>query len=495
MSDFETMLQTHCIRLYRLCMFAKDIENREIVLNRRFLGKFHLEATWMEETLDSAGARHNRSWFPAREGVSAIKLFSSVTYDLIHVVRSFSAYNLMSSHGDFELEASEVLDELYNSLVVASLYLTKKARTFCIHDSVDFLDSTDFIDTKEIFRLPKNRKLRHIDNPGKTLIYLATQFLSLKSEMQLFRKISVLKKKDYRSYIPGSVSEEKLRLVLVRFHNLQSLYDTYLSESDIEGVDSRLKILRGHISFIFHMLKSATEFSHYYERHIVPRHDSLFFKLLQPIEHDRFLEITIDFFIGYFVLYFNSAVLLCKDVIDSYAEIDEVVVEIPEYRGFHVRPSTLVSKIVNYYGGKVRFYLGDNEYDPSTPLELFRVNEEINALKRRHLLDFIHKDNEESLNPDAIFNSLVSNGNIIVYKRDWEEIQKRDDESPRDYLKRGIELLLASGKIDIRLSQTIRVVGDKRALDDIKLLADSGYGEDKLGNNIALPKALDYLKK
>jgi len=32
-------------------------------------------------------------------------------------------------------------------------------------------------------------------------------------------------------------------------------------------------------------------------------------------------------------------------------------------------------------------------------------------------------------------------------------------------------------------------------LADIKLLAESGYGEDKLGNNIPLPEKLAYLRQ
>ena len=67
-------------------------------------------------------------------------------------------------------------------------------------------------------------------------------------------------------------------------------------------------------------------------------------------------------------------------------------VPIPAYRGFHVRPSTLVSKIINYYGGQVKMVMNGVEYNPSTPLELFRVNEEINAIKRVKLFEMVHKD-------------------------------------------------------------------------------------------------------
>jgi hypothetical protein len=55
--------------------------------------------------------------------------------------------------------------------------------------------------------------------------------------------------------------------------------------------------------------------------------------------------------------------------------------------------------------------------------------------------------------------------------------------------------LLAMGKIDVDTKMTAKFIGDKRVLADIKLLAESGYGEDKFGNNVPLPEKLPYLRR
>ena len=384
---------------------------------------------------------------------------------------------------------------MYSSLIKASSYLVKRAKKCNLHNSVQIIDKNEFTDFEIGSFLENDRKLRHIENPGKSLIYLATEFINLKPEMLLFSKLSTLKKSDYKNYIPDSVSEEKLRLVLVRFHNLQSLYDTYLSESDIELSDPRLKILRGHISFIYHMLKSATDFSHYYERHIVPRTTSLFFKSLLPIPVERFLEITINFFMKYFMVYFNGAIELCKDVIDCYAEMDEKDVPIPDYRGFHVRPSSLVSKIINYYGGPVKMIFNNMEYNPASPLELFRVNEEINAIKRKRLFDVVLSEVMHNESLKNILNELSKRGLVVIYDENFQYIEYKGNESYQEYLKGAFAFLLASGKIDIRMTLLVKFIGDKRSLIDIEILANSGYGEDKYGKNIPLPKKLEYLKR
>ncbi|MGL1891023.1 MAG: hypothetical protein OCD02_05315 [Spirochaetaceae bacterium] len=499
MTSFEELISVHCIRLYKLCLFTSELSNKDVVLNRRFLGQLNLEATWMEETLDASGAMLNDKWFPFREGVSAIKLFSTVTYDVIHVNESYPHYHLIEISEKFKKDITGVLHDLHLSLVKTSKYLVKNAKKCGIHG--DYTVSADEYEDFDIAlflkndNLPRNRKLRHIKNPGTTLIYLSTEFLSLKSSMSVFNKFSNLKKSEYKSCIPDLFSEEKLRLILARFHNLQSLYDTYLSESDIEDADSRLKVLRGHISIIYHMLESATKFTHYYERHIVPRQSSIFFSALLPLEIDRFLEITIDFFMTNFICFFKDAKELCGDVIDSYAEIGEKTVPIPRYRGFHVRPSSLISKIVNYYGGRVKMFIGDAVYDPSTPLELFRVNEEINAMKRVRLFELVNNQNIEKKDIRSLLDVLSDSGDVIVYDNSFPDIETNNEETIVEYHKKAITFLLASGKIDISMDITVKFVGDMRSLIDIELLAENGYGENKYGANISLPKKLCYLKR
>jgi hypothetical protein len=51
------------------------------------------------------------------------------------------------------------------------------------------------------------------------------------------------------------------------------------------------------------------------------------------------------------------------------------------------------------------------------------------------------------------------------------------------------------GQIDISIEMKAQFVGDKRVLDDIQVLAETGYGEDSFGNNIPLPKKLSYLRR
>ena len=55
--------------------------------------------------------------------------------------------------------------------------------------------------------------------------------------------------------------------------------------------------------------------------------------------------------------------------------------------------------------------------------------------------------------------------------------------------------LLTLGKVDIIMPLSVTFIGDKRALHDIEILAQTGYGEDAQGNNIPLPEEISYLYK
>ena len=52
---------------------------------------------------------------------------------------------------------------------------------------------------------------------------------------------------------------------------------------------------------------------------------------------------------------------------------------------------------------------------------------------------------------------------------------------------------MAAGMIARKGHKTVMFKGDKRVLEDLKLLAEANYGEDNKGNPTELPQKLTYL--
>lgn len=192
-------------------------------------------------------------------------------------------------------------------------------------------------------------------------------------------------------------------------------------------------------------------------------------------------------------------------MLKRYAEIGRIKAPVPSYRGFHVRPSTLIARIVRHYGSDIRMELDDQSYDASSPMDIFRANEKINAQKRRWLASEIGRlplpkgDLSENLIRTTVLNlvlKLTGQGKLIIYQQPLQLSNEFNSEGILlEQVTAEIGRLLATGQIDIKTDLSITFTGDKRVLSDLELLAKSGYGEDHFGNNITLPKELAYLRR
>jgi hypothetical protein len=151
-------------------------------------------------------------------------------------------------------------------------------------------------------------------------------------------------------------------------------------------------------------------------------------------------------------------------------------------------------------------HMGQDIYDAGSPLELFRANEKINAQKRRWLAREINRlklvtdtvgENDISTIIRGVVLTLAEQGKLIMYEQPLQLPEERACEEGTSLEKVTDEMaqLLALGKIDVNSKVSVRFEGDTRVLADIKILAENGYGEDKFGNNIALPEKLTYLRR
>ena len=248
-------------------------------------------------------------------------------------------------------------------------------------------------------------------------------------------------------------------------------------------------------------------FVHHYERHVnkQPCDSSLRGKSL--VEAEEILDVLMKYAVTHISLYIGCAENLCREMLKRYAEVSWIEVPVPPYRGFHVRPSTLISKLVRHYGSEVQMELDGKVYDAASPLELFRANEKINAQKRRWLAsEIVRLSLIQELNghgndiPNTIRHvvlRLAGNSKLILYEQPLQlpEIPFDQEGTLLEKVVDAMAQLLAMGKIDAQSDMEAKFVGDKRVLFDIRLLAESGYGEDSFGNNIPLPDKLSYLRR
>jgi phosphotransferase system HPr-like phosphotransfer protein len=61
---------------------------------------------------------------------------------------------------------------------------------------------------------------------------------------------------------------------------------------------------------------------------------------------------------------------LAREILNENIERGRIQVGIPVKLGFHSRPSLLVAKIVQYYGGQVELVIGEDRFDASSVLDI-----------------------------------------------------------------------------------------------------------------------------
>jgi hypothetical protein len=475
-------------------------------LTRPLVGDLLSQSMQLEETLDTYDAGKSCNWCSLRSVTAAIKLFSDVSYELLHIGQRVPTYHLMPVERDFVAATNETLEFTSLILARAAKEMLNQARELGLK-----IPSEGDVASSRQESLPQGRLVhscgvRQVDTVAGTVTLLATAFLNLASECEDVRATSRSAPQVGAASVSPALSEERLRSLEFQFHNLQSQYDTYVSGTEVERQDTDLPVLRGHASVVFHLLRIATLFAHYYERHVNKQRCSAAQFKGHLVEAEALQLALMNYPIAFIDLYTSRAVSLCQEMLKRYAEVGRIEVPIPKYRGFHVRPSTLISKLVLHYGSKVRMLLGDEEYDAGSSLDLFRANEKINAQKRRWLANEIVRlnlvpeqcDLEKSTSIiRSVVLALAEKSELVLYEQPLEIPQRTcvGEGTLLEKITNETARLLAMGKIDISIDVTAQFVGDKRVLSDIKLLAEHGYGEDNYGNNIPLPKQLGYLRR
>ncbi|MHC4694034.1 MAG: hypothetical protein ACYS67_14935, partial [Planctomycetota bacterium] len=107
---FKKLVEKRAVRLLRVAHYLSRQQSIERVMARPVLGELLSQSTQVEELLDAYGARGNHRWLVYRSIIAAIKQFSEVGYELLHIQHAFSSYRLLSIRHDFLAATSRTVD-------------------------------------------------------------------------------------------------------------------------------------------------------------------------------------------------------------------------------------------------------------------------------------------------------------------------------------------------------------------------------------------------
>jgi hypothetical protein len=305
--DFQKLITRRAQTLLGLAKHLSQCQSSNEIMIRPFVGELLSQSTQIEELLDAYGAAGNCQWCALRSLTAVIKHFSDVSYELLHIRHVLPAYRLLPIEQDFVKATEDTLEFTVGVLSRAANQMLTKAEELGLSVPPERMREKSYTEELLPGRLPRHCRTRRIETVSETVTLLTTAFLNLAVESKDVRAAGRAKPEEYASYVSDSVSEERLRSLELRFHNLQSLYDTYVSGTEAEELDTDLPVLRGHISVVFHLLRTATLFAHHYERHVNKQPCDSPTRQESLVEAEVLLDVLMKYSVTHISLYIGCA--------------------------------------------------------------------------------------------------------------------------------------------------------------------------------------------
>jgi hypothetical protein len=510
--EFLEIFQKQTTEILKICSYLKEKSNKDFLYTKRFYGTITTQSRILEDFLDDYGAKNNRTWIFFRELIDSARYMGFSCYMIQHIQNRYTLYDLKDPDNQLFQEQTIMTQDFLNS-AIRNVFtsIRNEAQTLGLKSQHEPLKEENFLDIASNKMLPHNLDDGFSLKEEENVVKIASDYLNIMQDHEDFKIDRPYSIEEIESLMPEYISEEKLRRFELRIHNLQSLYDTYIKDTKIETENPALNSMRGCISIALHLAEIATALTHFYERHESElRHETVRDKIESLIDKKTIMNLIVNYCLFHCYSHLEKGNGFAKDFLKSYVVIDAIRIPIPIYMGFHVRPATLVMKIVNHYGSEVTMKIDDERYDASSALDLFRANEKISAKKRQLILKEIQPYTSSTpVEPHEVaqiilreLNRLLKEGKLISYEDiTTEDITYEGDQGSvkaqeiKPLIAEQIKRLMIAGKIDIRMDVLVTFKGDQRALKDIEALAHANYGEDEKGNNVELPPEIAYLRR
>ena len=189
-SEFQKVISKRAQSLLGLASFVSTCQSREQIFIRPLLGDLHSQSMQLEELLDAYDARNNCRWCSFRSMIAAVKLFSDVTYELLHIRHALPAYRLLPIENDFAQATGQTLEFTGGVLCRASEHLLR------LSDQLDLLvppgnrREKSYTEQLPQGRLVRNCQAKRTETVSEMVTLLATAFLNLAADSKDVRAAS-----------------------------------------------------------------------------------------------------------------------------------------------------------------------------------------------------------------------------------------------------------------------------------------------------------------
>jgi len=358
----------------KTCIYISNFDSSRYLFTKKLFSELIATSQVLEDFLDFHGAKNNKEWFFYRELSAAVRHLSLGGYSQTHILNRLDFYGLPDTK-TFEKEGTSTLYFIRKTIMKLAPVILNEARRLNIPIPDESYDMAEFpgIITGEIldFDIDDTDK----DQEKKNIVKIASEFLSIVASFDNLRFYEPYDLKEILKIVPEKVNEVNMRRFEMLVHNLQSSFDTYVIHGGYRFGNRKLKDLRGYFSVVFHLLQMIGRLLHFYERHLHKAGYKNIYKKVQDqlsvmIDPEELLDRTINYGLYYVCHFLTTGKELAREILNENIERSSITVGVPVKLGFHSRPSLLVAKTVQHYGGQVELCVGQDRFDASSVLDI-----------------------------------------------------------------------------------------------------------------------------
>jgi phosphotransferase system HPr-like phosphotransfer protein len=358
----------------KCCIYISNQQTPDHVFTKKLYSKLISTSQVLEDFLDFHGAKNSEDWYLYRELCATVRHLSLGVYCQKHILNRLIFYDIPDLE-EFREQGENTLDFLNDALRKLAPVIIDEASRLNISMPQDGFGPEDFpgITTGEMLKYDIDDDAKDVQK--RNIVKIASDFLSIAASFDPMGFYEPYGKDEMAALVPEKVNEVQIRRFEMLVHNLQSSFDTYVIHGGFRFGDRKLKSLRSYFSIVFHLLQMMGRLLHFYERHLHEAGYKNTYKRVQDklaslVDPVRLMDRTINYGLYYACHYLNSGKKLAREILNENIERSAITVGIPVKLGFHSRPSLLVAKIVQHFGGQVELVVGGDRFDASSVLDI-----------------------------------------------------------------------------------------------------------------------------
>ena len=356
------------------CVYISNFTSPQYLFTKKLFSELIATSQVLEDFLDFHGAKNNKEWYFYRELTAAVRHLSLGGYSQTHILNRLNFYGLPDTE-PFEKEGTSTLYFVRKTIMKLAPIILNEAGRLNIPIPYESYDMAEFpgIITGEILDFDIDD--RDKDQQKKHIVKIASEFLSIAASFDHLRFYEPYELKEILKIVPEKVNEVNMRRFEMLVHNLQSSFDTYVIHGGYRFGNRKLKDLRGYFSVVFHLLQMIGRLLHFYERHLHKAGYKNIYKKVQDrlsslIDPGELLDRTVNYGLYYVCHFLTIGKERAREILNENIERSSITVGVPVKLGFHSRPSLLVAKTVQHYGGQVELCVGKDRFDASSVLDI-----------------------------------------------------------------------------------------------------------------------------